>query len=416
MLKFISILLSSMKMALQEFRSNKLRTFLSLFGVTIGIFCIISVLSTVGSLEQAIQSDIKSLGSNTVYIDKWEYAGGQDYPWWKYVNRPAPSSSEMEPLRLKVPAIQHIAFEMDFQDNVEFKDDRLTNVMYYGVSREFFDIQPLDIELGRTLQLSDHDQSTNAVLIGHTVAEQLFGKPENAIGAQLDLKGGKIGNIVGLIKKQGKSIMEIWQFDNSIIVTSGFLNQMAEEKKASPKIIVQGRPDVSMEMLRDELTGAMRSLRKLKPTQADNFTLNDIDAFSAFASAIFTNVNIGGWAIASLSLIVGMFGVANIMFVTVRERTSQIGLKKAVGAKRFTILTEFLLESAALCIIGGLIGLLLVFILAQLLSGVGGFPIIVSPGVVLLAFGICIVVGILAGIVPASIAAKMDPVTAMRSK
>lgn len=403
-------------MTLQEFRSNKLRTFLSLFGVTIGIFCIISVLSTVGSLEQAIQKDIKSLGSNTVYIDKWEYAGGQDYPWWKYVNRPTPRSSEIELIRSKVPAVRHIAFEMDFQDNIEFKDDRLTNVMYYGISREFFDIQPLDIESGRSLQPRDYDQATNATLIGYTVAEQLFGKPENAIGKQLTLRGGKIANIVGLIKKQGKSIMEIWQFDNSIVVTSGFLNQMAEEKNASPKIIVQGRPDVSMEMLRDELTGAMRSLRKLKPTQADNFSLNDIDAFSAFAADIFTNVNIGGWAIASLSLIVGMFGVANIMFVTVRERTPQIGLKKAIGAKRSTIMTEFLLESAALCIVGGLIGLLLVFVLAKIFSAFSGFPIIVSPGVILLAFGICIGVGVLAGIIPASIAAKMDPVTAIRSK
>jgi putative ABC transport system permease protein len=160
----------------------------------------------------------------------------------------------------------------------------------------------------------------------------------------------------------------------------------------------------------------MRSIRKLKPTQEDNFSLNDVDAFSSFASGIFGNINKGGWAIAALSLVVGMFGVANIMFVTVRERTSQIGLKKAIGAKRSTILTEFLLESAFLCIMGGMIGLLLVFILTQIATAAIGFPIFISINIMLLAVGICILVGVLAGIIPASIAARMDPVVAIRSK
>src|SRR5687767_11949827 len=132
MRRFLDIIWSSFKMALQEFRSNKLRTFLSLFGVTIGIFCIISVLSTVGSLEQAIQKDIKSLGSNSVYIDKWEYSGGNDYPWWKYVKRPEPKMEEMEALRKKVPSAANIVFEMDISDNLEYEDDRVTGVIYYG--------------------------------------------------------------------------------------------------------------------------------------------------------------------------------------------------------------------------------------------------------------------------------------------
>ena len=416
MFRFFSILLSSLKMALQEFRSNKLRTFLSLFGVTIGIFCIISVLSTVGSLEYAIQKDIKSLGSNTIYIDKWEYAGGEDYPWWKYVNRPVPKSSEIENIKLKVPAAQHVAFEINTNDKIEFENTTLNNVQYYGISKEFFNLQPLEVTLGRTLQPGDYDQGINALLIGYTTAEQLFGNAEKAIGKQVKLRGGKIGNVVGLIKKQGKSMMEMRDFDNSIVIASNFMTTMIEEKNAGPRIIVQGRADVSTALLHDELTGAMRSLRKLKPAQTDNFSLNDIDAFSKFASDIFSNVNMGGWAIAALSLIVGMFGVANIMFVTVRERTSQIGLKKAIGARRSTIMMEFLLESAFLCILGGLIGLLLVFILTKIFSAVTGFPIFISVDIMLLAVGICILVGVLAGIIPASIAAKMDPVAAIRSK
>lgn len=403
-------------MALEEFRSNKLRTFLSLLGITFGIFCIISVLSTVNSLEVAIQKDIKSLGSNTVYIDKWEYSGGDDYPWWRYVNRPEPKSSEIELLKKKVPAAQNIAFEVETNSTIEYGNSILNNVRYYGVSEEFFNIQPLEIAIGRPLQQRDFDQSSNSLLMGDEVARQLFGKSENAVGKTVKLKGGKLVNVVGLIKKQGKSIMEMWEFDNSIVLVNTMLTQMVEEKWASPKIIVQGKPTVAMELLLDELAGAMRSLRKLKPSQENNFSLNDIDSFSKFISDISKNVNIGGWAIAALSLVVGMFGVANIMFVTVRERTSQIGLKKALGAKRSTILTEFLLESAFLCILGGLIGLLLVFILTQIFSAVLGFPLFISLYNMLLAIGICVLVGVLAGIIPASIAAKMDPVVAIRSK
>jgi putative ABC transport system permease protein len=402
-------------MAMEEFRSNKLRTFLSLFGVTIGIFCIISVLSTVGSLEAAIQNDIKTLGAKTVYIDKWEYKGGEDYPWWKYVNRPTPKFAEINIIREKVPAAAHVVFQTQASDVVEYGNAVLNNVNYYGVSDEFFDIQPVEITAGRSLQPRDFERSTNSLLIGTTVATELFGKPEDAVGKLVKLKNDKIGTVVGLIKKQGKSIMEMWNFDESIIIPNTFLSQMVPDDYANPKIIVQGRQQLPMELLLDELTGAMRSLRKLKPAQENNFSLNDIESFSKFISDLSSNVSIGGWAIAALSLIVGMFGVANIMFVTVRERTPQIGLKKALGAKRSTILTEFLLESAFLCILGGLIGLLLVFILAKIATAFIGFTVFISPNIMLLAIGICILVGMLAGIIPASIAAKMDPVVAIRS-
>lgn len=402
-------------MAVEEFRSNKLRTLLSLSGVAFGIFCIISVLTTIGSLEDAIQQDIKSLGTNTVYIDKWEYKGGPDFPWWKYINRPTPEFREVELIRQKVPAIQHAAFETELTDKVEFENSVVSNVRYYGVSEEFFNIQTVDLFMGRSLQQRDFDLSSNSILIGYTVATDLFGKAENALDKQVKLKGGNIGMVVGVVKKQGKSIMEMWQFDDGIILPNTSLTHMIPEKSANPKIIVQGRPDVPMEMLLDELEGAMRSLRKLKPAQANNFSLNDIESFSKFISDLSSNVNKGGWAIAALSLIVGMFGVANIMFVTVRERTSQIGLKKALGAKRSTILTEFLLESAFLCILGGLIGLLFVFILTIIFSSILPFQLSISPDIMALAIGICIVVGVVAGIVPASIAARMHPVEAIRS-
>ena len=206
-----------------------------------------------------------------------------------------------------------------------------------------------------------------------------------------------------------------WNFDQSVVIPYKFARTLMNEQRAQPIIMVQGQDNLTSKALKDDLTGTMRAIHKLSPTKEDDFALNDINDISESVSSAFVSLNIGGWAIAALSLIVGMFGVANIMFVSVRERTSQIGLKKAIGAKSHVILTEFLLESAFLCIIGGLIGLTLVFILTQVLSNVLDFPVFISTNNMMLAILICIAVGILAGFIPARQAARMDPVVAIRS-
>ncbi|THU39476.1 FtsX-like permease family protein [Niastella caeni] len=416
MRRVLEILGSSLNLTWQEFKSHKIRTLLSLTGVAFGIFCIISVLATVDSLEYQVQKDIKALGTNTVYIDKWVYTGGPDYPWWRYVKRPSPTYEEMQLVKQKVPAAANVAFNISNNSYVGYENDVINSINYYGISDEFIHIQPVDIELGRYLQPADYDFAANVVVMGYTIAETLFGKAEKAVGKNVVLKSGKRALVVGLIKKQGKSFVGGWEYDNSILMPVGFMKEFMREKNCNPIIMVQGKDAVPMEQLRDELTGAMRSIRKLKPTQEDDFALNDIDAFSSFASEIFGGINMGGWFIAILSLVVGMFGVANIMFVTVRERTSQIGLKKAIGAKRSVILTEFLLESAFLCIMGGLLGLSLVFILTLASNAIFGFAVFIAPRILILAITICIIVGVMAGIIPASIAAKMDPVVAIRSK
>jgi putative ABC transport system permease protein len=415
MFRIFEILGSSIKMAQEEFRSNKLRTFLSLFGITIGIFCIIGVLATVNSLERNVQNDIKSLGTNSVYIDKWEYSGGENSPWWRMVKRPSMKYEEMEMLQKKITTADAMAFKIDARGNVEFEDNVVNSINYLGISEGFPEVQKVEVGEGRFLQQSDYDFAANSLVIGHTIAEQLFGRAELAVGKKVKIKG-KIGNIVGVIQKQGRNMIDMWEFDETIIMPFGFLKSMIREEYGNPVIIVKGKEDVPIAELKDDLTAAMRSIRKLKPTEEDNYSLNDIDTLSQFASDIFSGINLGGWAIAALSLFVGMFGVANIMFVTVRERTPQIGLKKALGARRSTILLEFLMESAFLCILGGAIGLLLVFILTTIISVLLDFPVFISMGIMSLAISICIIIGILAGIIPASIAARMDPVVAIRSK
>lgn len=413
----LEIVGSSFKMAVVELWKNKLRTFLSLFGITIGIFCIIGVLATVNSLEHNIQSEIKSLGTNTIYIDKWDYSagGGHDYPWWKYVNRPSPKFEEVKHIRERTGTAKYAAFAINAQDNLEYAGNVLSNVKIYGISEDFEDIQPFDISYGRYFTDAEFDRGVNMVVIGNDVAEKLFGNAEVATGKELTARGKNI-LIVGVIKKQGKQMIGGWDFDQSIIITYRYARTIMNEKRADPVIMVQGHDNVTSKSLKDDLTGTMRALHKLSPTKEEDFALNDVNDFSDAISSAFVGLNIGGWAIAALSLIVGMFGVANIMFVSVRERTSQIGLKKAIGAKRRVILAEFLLESAFLCIIGGLIGLTLVFLLTQILTHALDFPVFVSTEYMILAIVICIITGILAGFIPALQAAKMDPVVAIRSK
>jgi putative ABC transport system permease protein len=402
-------------MALEEFRSNKLRTFLSLLGITFGIFCIISVLATISSMKTAVQNDIKALGSNTIMIDKYQYVNDSGFPWWRFYKRPFPKYEQLKELKDRVPIIQNASFFTGEQSVVEYQNELLNGINYYGVTEDFPKIEHFNIGIGRFLQPSDFDQAANKVVIGYNVAEKIFTNPELALGKTVRLDRGKLAVVIGVIEKQGQSLMDVWRYDDCIILPYKFMKQIIRDEDANPRIFVEGRENVPIPALKDELRGAMRSIHKLTPSQDDDFALNDIEAFTKITDTIFSNLNIGGWAIAALSLIVGMFGVANIMFVTVRERTSQIGLKKALGAKKNTIISEFLLESSFLCIIGGLIGMVAVFILAAIFSAMFSFKVVVPMEIIGLAIGICLGVGVVAGIIPAVIASRLDPVVAIRS-
>ena len=410
----IEIVTSSFKMALQELWKNKLRTFLSLFGITIGIFCIIGVLAVVNSLEHNIQNEVKSLGTNTIYVDKWEYGGGPDFPWWKYIKRPSPKFEEIAEIKRRTTTAANAAFVINTADAVEVNDNILNNVRLYGITQDFNSIQPVEINYGRYITEAEFDKGSNAVVIGNEIAEKLFGEPERSLGKEIIVKGRNC-RVAGVIKKQGAQLIGGWQFDQCVLLSYHFAKTILDEKRSDPLIMVKGRDNINSNLLKDELMGAMRAVRKLRPAEDANFSLNDINDFSDALSQAFVSINIGGAIIGGFSLIVGLFGVANIMFVTVKERTSQIGLKKALGAKSSVILMEFLLEAAFLCIIGGLIGLLMVFIGATIVTRVFNFPIHISGSILVLALGISLIVGLLAGIIPAYRAAGLDPVVAIRS-
>ncbi len=406
--------MNSLRLTFQELRVNKLRTFLSLIGISFGIFCIIGVLATVKSLELNIQNQLKSLGTNTIYIDKWNYAGGPDYPWWKYMKRPEPKYQEAGFIRERSLLASHIAFETNSQMNISYEDVALEGVNVTGFTEERNEINPLKIEYGRFLSQSEFSYGSPVGIIGYTNAENLFGDASRAIGKSVKVKSKQV-TIIGVIKKSGLSMIGD-NPDMGFYVPYRFLRQIVDDDNASPKIIVKAKENVTSAALFDELTGIMRSIRKLSPTEEENFTLNQISALSDQVTSVFSSISLGGWAIGILSLVVGAFGISNIMFVTVKERTPIIGLKKAIGAKKKSILSEFLLEAAMICILGGLMGLILVFLLTLLLSNLMQFPVYISGGILGLAISICIIVGVLSGFIPAYSASRLDPVVAIRSK
>ena len=415
MIKVLTILWNSFKMALQELKVNKLRTFLSLFGITIGIFCIIGVLATIDSLKTKISNDLSGLGNNTIFIDKWDYNGGPEYPWWKFVKRPSMKIDEMDFLQKRSSLASNIAFFVSTTTTFSYEENQLKGVNLYGVTNDFNKIQTFNIGQGRYFNETDFNRGVPFCVIGNKVAEELYGKAEKALGKTVSY-GGRRLQIIGVIEKQGSSMIGGFDYDKATVVPYYYFASIFNPDNNSPYIMVQAKPGIPSKALQDELNGIMRQLRKLSPSQEDNFTCNDVAQFKDQIESVFGAINQGGWAIAGLSLLVGAFGVANIMFVTVRERTSQIGLKKAIGAKSSAILYEFLLESAFLCIIGGLVGLFLVWLLTVALGAVLPFPIFIAPSIIALALSICIVLGVISGIIPASIAAKMNPVDAIRSK
>jgi putative ABC transport system permease protein len=337
MIKVLGILWNSFKMALQELKVNKLRTFLSLFGITIGIFCIIGVLATIDSLKSKVKSDLSSFGSNTIYIDKWDYAGGPDYPWWKFVKRPSMKIAEMEMVKKKSSSAANTAFFVSTNATFTYEENVLKGINIYGVTEEFKDIQAFNINYGRFFSESDFQRGIPVGVIGYKVSEELFGKAEKGLGKVVSFNGRKL-MVIGIIEKQGSSIIGGFDYDRTCLFTYNHFASIYNPDNYNPYIMVQAKPGITSKALQEELTGVMRQLRKLSPTQEDNFTCNDVAQFKDQVEGFFGSVNQGGWAIAGLSLLVGAFGVANIMFVTVRERTSQIGLKKAIGAKSYTIL------------------------------------------------------------------------------
>ena len=408
---FLKLLRESYVFAMHELMVNKTRTILTLLGIAIGIFSIISVLTVFDSLERSMRKGIDSLGSNVLFIQKYPWIMSGEFKWWKYYQRPQPSMKDLREIQKRSAASDGSAIFVDVTRTVHYQNNRIESVPVLAITHDFGWIMPMEISNGRYFTPIESASGKNVIIIGSDIAENLFNVLD-PVGRKVKVFSQKL-EVIGVLKKEGEDLFGN-SSDNQVIIPMNFARTVIDIKKIQTTIVVRAKPQVSNAELIDELTGIMRSVRKLKPSAENDFAINETDIITQSFDQLFSVIALVGWIIGGFSLIVGGFGIANIMFVSVRERTNIIGIQKSIGAKNFFILIQFLFEAVILSMIGGGVGLLLVFIGTSVGSSVLGFEIILTWNKILIGLCTSSFIGIIAGYVPALMASRLDPVEAMR--
>jgi putative ABC transport system permease protein len=405
----------SFSFAVQSLRANWLRTLLSLFGVTIGVFAIITVFTVVDSLERSIKESLNFLGKDVLYIQKWPWVFGPEYPWWKYVNRPVNTYEEYDFVARYAQNASAVALFAG-RGGVVLQSGSLSveEVTLRGVTYTYSAVANVELAEGRYFLPHEIDNGLNVAIIGHEIARTLFPN-RSAVGKDIRLKGRKL-RVIGVMKREGANFLGAPSSDKSCIVPFLFFSKLYKVGKdgREPIIALKGKEsDVGLMRLEAEARGLMRRKRALRPTEEDNFAINRPEFLTNQLNAIFAVLNLAGGVIGSFAMLVGAFGIANIMFVSVKERTSIIGVQKSLGAKNFFILNQFLFEAVFLSLFGGMIGLFLVWLIS--FASLGSLELELTLSNILRGVVLSAVVGVLSGILPAWSAARLDPVKAIRT-
>lgn len=400
--------------ALHAIIVNKLRTFLSLVGITIGIFSVISVFTVFDSMENEIKSSIESLGNNVLFVDKWPWMMGGDYPWWKYIKRPEGRLKEMEELRRRSGTVEMAAFMVQTNRSVKYQNNTIDNVNVLAVSHDYDKLFTFELEEGRYFTSQESASGRPVCIIGTDIVNNLF-PDQYPVGKEVKLWGNNV-EVIGLFKKEGNDM-----FGNSNDLTvlipvkfaRSFINY--DNGQTGATIMVKARDKITNDEMRDEITGIMRSIRKLKPGAEDDFSVNETSLITQGFESLFNVIAVVGWIIGGFSLLVGGFGIANIMFVSVKERTNIIGIQKSLGAKNYFILLQFLFEAVFLSIFGGILGLLIIYIATLIVNATSDFTLVLTQGNIFLGIFVSAMIGLISGIIPAWNASRLDPVEAIRS-
>ncbi len=418
MARGLQIVSNSVVQSLQELKANKLRTFLSLLGITIGIFCIIAVLTSLDSARKMIRTKVETLGSDVLYIGRWPWPGEEqgEYKWWEYWRRPSMTNFEVRALdaQLHDMALVTLCLPLN-QINVKYANQEVSSVRAYAINTGFEKVQNIEVVNGRYFSTSELEGGNNNVVIGSEIAKSLFNGGVTPVGKSISFLGRQY-IVIGVLKKTGQNMAD-FDFDNGILTPYESVTGLVDVKSLqyNPRLIVKSYNPVNVPEVKDEVRGVLRRVHKIKPDQKDDFAVNQLNGIAKMIDDMFSKIKVAGWCIGLFSLLVGAFGIANIMFVTVKERTKIIGLKKAIGARRSSILLEFLLESIVLCVIGGLIGIVLVELLSMLVSKLIDAQIELSFENFIVGLSVSIFVGVISGFIPARRASKLDPVVAIRT-
>lgn len=415
MIVYWRLLKESFVFAMNALRNNRLRTALSLLGVTIGIFSIIAVLAAVDSLDRKIKADLSSLDKNTIYLTSVSF-GPTDVPQWKFEQFPKVTFDEYQYLKSAVPHTDYFCFQMfTNREAIKFEDKTVTDVNIVPVTSEFVDIQRLELGQGRFFNESESNSGVPVAVLGYEAARGLFGDYD-PLGKTIRLYGQRF-QVIGVLKKKGAGGFDDDGNDTSAFIPVNFLRRLYGDnaQMTLPVIIIKPEKGTDMDALKGDIAQKLRNRRGLKSEEINNFFINVLSGLTDMIDNIVGQMNIVGWIISGFSLLVGGFGIANIMFVSVKERTNLIGIQKSLGAKNRFILFQFLFEAVILSILGGIIGIILVWIAAWVLSNVADFEFVLSAGNILLGTSLAAFIGLLSGILPAISASQLDPVEAIRT-
>ena len=413
MVVYLRLLKESFSFAMNALLANKLRTLLSLLGVTIGIFFFFSVLAAVDSLDRKISKDLSSLDKNTIYLMKFSF-GPSEIPQWKREQFPNVKYDEYVYMKGAMTDTEQMAYQIfTKRESIKHESKTVSDVNIVPVSQEFIDIQGLEFEKGRFYNESEANSGAAVIVLGDEIATSLF-EGSDPIGKTVRLYGKRF-NVIGVLKKKGSGIFD--EDDTSAFIPVNFVRQLYGDNNdgLTNVIILKPEKGVDMEAYKGEIIQKLRAFRGLKAGEIDNFFINVFSGFTDFIDGIIGQMNVVGWIISGFSLLVGGFGIANIMFVSVKERTNLIGIQKSLGAKNRFILFQFLFEAIILSLIGGLIGLFFVWIIALVLTNALDFEFVLGFGNILLGTSLAAFIGLLSGILPAISAANLDPVEAIRT-
>ncbi len=407
-MRIINSFLEGFKIALQALKTNKVRSVLTALCIIIGITMVTVVDSVTTGMDITFEKSMAMMGQNVVYVQKWPWGMGGEYKWWEYRNRKEMKLEYAERIRDYSRYANNVTASADRGTSVRYKDKSAEGVGLSGATANYLDIQGLEIADGRMYVEQEVRSRSKVAVIGHTLMESLF-EYETPLGKQIRIGGQKF-TVIGVLKKQGK-FLGLEDTDNRIIIPISSY-EMIYGLRYGLQIGVQFP---NKEMLKEgeyELEGIMRRIRQLDATEDNDFALNKPEAFKEQLEGMKAGIYAVGFLLSGLSLLIGGIGVMNIMFVSVRERTKEIGIRKAVGAKSWEILTQFLLEAIAICLLGGIIGVALAGGLTLLINQ--AFVAVMNVSVVVLGFSICTAVGVIFGFIPAYRAAKSDPIESLR--
>ena len=405
----------SCRIAYAQLLANRTRSFLTALGVIIGIIAVTLMGTAIGGINTGFNNSMALLGDDILYVSKHPWATDQDD--WEFRNRRDIKSESAERLQTIIDGTQNSQLLKAIPTANTFKnvvrgDFQASSVFTLGTTDEYPQIATFDLRDGRFFNSTESRGARSVCVLGCDVADALF--PERSSLGESVTVGGEKFRVVGVIAKQG-SFLGLFSFDNQVVVPLTTFKKTFASKGSEFDIRVKVRDKTQLPEAKAELTGDMRRVRGLLPDQDDDFAISAQESFKATLDPIKTGIAVAGLFITGLALFVGAIGIMNITFVSVRERTKEIGTRKALGARRRTILLQFLIEAVSICLLGGLVGLVLSYTLFQLVGAAfPTFPIQFSLNLVLVGLVVSAATGIISGFAPAWSASRLDPVTALR--